>query len=200
MFCDSPASATEAKSANYHPRPQHSNYIRSLPGHSGLPFLSCSLFLTFSSCYIYGSRQVARLMATTSFGISARRAEQCVLSSDCFLFLCFGYDQVTELHLLLMLAITHVLQNSPFFIVIFPLRLCVIGIAGEQAAFLYRRGRLALNHAKYFNDMASQVCRYIPFDYDCVFIKPKCVYGKMGLSYYYIFCFAHTSTSEWIQT
>jgi hypothetical protein len=96
MFCDSPASATEAKSANYHPIPQHSNYIRSLPGHSGLPFLSCSLFLTFSSCYIYGSRQVARLMATTSFGFSARRAEQCVLSSDCFLSLCF-VDQVTEL-------------------------------------------------------------------------------------------------------
>jgi hypothetical protein len=67
---------------------------------TGTLWVTFSFMLTIFDIFFmlhYGSRQVARLMATTSFGFSARRAEQCVLSSDCFLFLCFGYDQVTEL-------------------------------------------------------------------------------------------------------
>jgi hypothetical protein len=97
---------------------------------------------------------------------------------------CFEYDQVTELASHVDVSYHPCLSKQSIFIVIFPLRLFVIGIAGEQAAFLYRRGRLALYPRQNISrhGIKESVAIFLSI-YDCVFIKLKCVYGKMGLSY-----------------
>jgi hypothetical protein len=85
-------------------------------------------------------------------------------------------------------------SKQSFFIVIFPLRLFVIGIAGEQAVFLYRRGRLALYPRQNMSrhDVKESVAIFLSI-YDCVFIKPSALWEN-GIITSTTFCFPHTST------
>jgi hypothetical protein len=80
MFCDSPASATDAQLANHHPISATPQLHTLITGTIWVTFsFMLTVFLNFLHATFTADDEVARLMATTSFGIFARRAEQCVL-------------------------------------------------------------------------------------------------------------------------